>query len=586
MSAGGTQTYSGNLLNRFATTPSMLSNASTQPMSTLATPTAAAAPPKPAAPTMTTNYSTSTSGQTINRTTGGIVSPDITSRYVTAPSGAVFDPVTGQIIKPAPGAQVSVASAPSVTQPAVSSQMNSPALPNISELESTYQSNLNLSPEEMAAQGELDRVQDSFRQGYQNIQDQTIPMEFITGQQQSLENRAQNTAQTLQARLAQAQAKRMAALEASKFALERADKATAAAKEETKPYEINGSLIRYNPATGKYEEVYSAPAKAGEGFTLSPGQQRYDAAGNLIASVSAEEQKMTPYQAAQLALEMEKFNYSKTNPANLTVDQAKARQFAGAAEQANTLLASINYDPGFVEASWMPNAFKGEQRQQFEQAARQFVNAVLRRESGATITDPEFLNKYQELIPRAGDTEAVKLQKERARALAVQSIYQAGGYSSQEQTAPPTTQNPFLQGSFTDPAFKQGLSTPIKGSGLIPGAAIKYPTGVKGGQCTTFLHKIVEFPRIGDGKLEKYRSVDRIGIRANEWRNDIRVGDVVVSGDNPTYGHTFMVNAIIPGGKIRVTESNYKGDERVTHDRIVSIYDSKIYGALRGPLKV
>jgi hypothetical protein len=47
-----------------------------------------------------------------------------------------------------------------------------------------------------------------------------------------------------------------------------------------------------------------------------------------------------------------------------------------------------------------------------------------------------------------------------------------------------------------------------------------------------------------------------------------------------------MVNAVLGGGKVQVTESNYHGNEKVTHTRVVSINDSKIYGAIRGKLKL
>jgi len=110
---------------------------------------------------------------------------------------------------------------------------------------------------------------------------------------------------------------------------------------------------------------------------------------------------------------------------NLTVDQAKARQFAIAASNADSVLSSSVYKLGNVE-TWIPNALKSNERQTFEQAARAFVNATLRRESGATITDSEFKSKYRELIPSAGDGADVIAQKKLARGAAVQSIQEAG----------------------------------------------------------------------------------------------------------------------------------------------------------------
>ena len=133
--------------------------------------------------------------------------------------------------------------------------------------------------------------------------------------------------------------------------------------------------------------------------------------------------------------------------------------------------------------------------------------------------------------------------------------------------------------SFTDP--QKTTTSPI-----VAKVTSIYPQGKRGGQCTTFLHKLVEFPSIGDGKNTKFASVNKLGILASNWKNQVKVGDVIVTGENKTYGHTAMVNAILPNGKVRLTESNFKGDERVTHTREISINSPIIYGAIRGKLKV
>lgn len=117
---------------------------------------------------------------------------------------------------------------------------------------------------------------------------------------------------------------------------------------------------------------------------------------------------------------------SSVDGKNLNVDQSKARQFAISAENADNILNSSKYDLGNVEIAWTPNMFKSSDRQVFEQSARAFVNATLRRESGATITDDEFKNKYRELIPQAGDGTDVIANKKIARQLAVKSIKEAG----------------------------------------------------------------------------------------------------------------------------------------------------------------
>lgn len=99
-----------------------------------------------------------------------------------------------------------------------------PAKPELSDTEKTVMSLMNPSSDELTTQADLDKITDSFKQGYQGIEDKAIPMQFITGEQASLEKRATNMAEPLEKKLARLQAQRTAALEASKFSLGRADK--------------------------------------------------------------------------------------------------------------------------------------------------------------------------------------------------------------------------------------------------------------------------------------------------------------------------------------------------------------------------
>ncbi len=104
-----------------------------------------------------------------------------------------------------------------------------PVKPELSDTEKTITSLMSPGSDELTTQADLDKITDSFKQGYQNINDKAIPMEFITGQQSSLEKRANVMAEPLEKKLARLQAQRTAALEASKFTLDRADKKDAAA---------------------------------------------------------------------------------------------------------------------------------------------------------------------------------------------------------------------------------------------------------------------------------------------------------------------------------------------------------------------
>lgn len=52
---------------------------------------------------------------------------------------------------------------------------------------------------------------------------------------------------------------------------------------DQKPFQAGDTTYQYDPATGQYKSI-SKKADANAGFTLSPGENRYDAEGKLIAS--------------------------------------------------------------------------------------------------------------------------------------------------------------------------------------------------------------------------------------------------------------------------------------------------------------
>lgn len=113
--------------------------------------------------------------------------------------------------------------------------------------------------------------------------------------------------------------------------------------------------------------------------------------------------------------------------------QAKALQFGSrmlASEDIlNRMAASGVNQPGLIkraaDAVGMGAAANWTQspaQQQVEQAQRDFINAALRRESGAAIADSEFANARQQYFPQPGDSPQVIEQKRRNRELATRGI--------------------------------------------------------------------------------------------------------------------------------------------------------------------
>jgi len=73
------------------------------------------------------------------------------------------------------------------------------------------------------------------------------------------------------------------------------------------------------------------------------------------------------------------------------------------------------------------NYLVGEKYQKYDQAQRDFINATLRRESGAVISDAEFTNARKQYFPVPGDSPAVLQQKQQNRVEAIRGIGAGAG---------------------------------------------------------------------------------------------------------------------------------------------------------------
>jgi hypothetical protein len=73
------------------------------------------------------------------------------------------------------------------------------------------------------------------------------------------------------------------------------------------------------------------------------------------------------------------------------------------------------------------NFLSSADQQKTDQARRNFVTAVLRKESGAAISPSEFSNEEKKYFPQIGDSDKVIKQKQEARDLAIKALeIQAG----------------------------------------------------------------------------------------------------------------------------------------------------------------
>jgi len=112
-----------------------------------------------------------------------------------------------------------------------------------------------------------------------------------------------------------------------------------------------------------------------------------------------------------------------------TAAQNTVALYAERLAQSNKSLESINQ--GFGEHVYNKlaphSALQTEKGQAFDQATRNWINAILRRESGAVISQSEFTEARKQYIPQPGDKPAALKQKEEHRKLVMESFKQSAG---------------------------------------------------------------------------------------------------------------------------------------------------------------
>jgi hypothetical protein len=142
----------------------------------------------------------------------------------------------------------------------------------------------------------------------------------------------------------------------------------------------------------------------------------------------------------------------KSTAENLTEYQGKSTAFAIRAKQAHDILNVVGesgkVQPGLIKriAEATPligeglgtslNFTQSDAQQQIEQAQRNFVNAVLRQESGAAINESEFNNAKKQYFPQPGDSAAVIEQKRLNREAAIQGFEVSAGPGAKKTTPP------------------------------------------------------------------------------------------------------------------------------------------------------
>ncbi len=116
-----------------------------------------------------------------------------------------------------------------------------------------------------------------------------------------------------------------------------------------------------------------------------------------------------------------------------TADQLKNAEFATSMKFANdtiTALTKAFEEQGLAGQVWgekAPNFLKTNTQQLLKQANEQFVNAILRRESGAAVPEQEYTRYASAYLPQPGDSKETLKAKATARSNRIKSLVNSAG---------------------------------------------------------------------------------------------------------------------------------------------------------------
>ena len=172
-----------------------------------------------------------------------------------------------------------------------------------------------------------------------------------------------------------------------------------------------------------------APLTNKDVFTTTGGTFSLGADGSLLPNTDVQAQRERERKASKTDINID------TKPP--TEGQAKAILFGTRMENSNKVLEQME-KKGVLTGSLIKQGAEGvpligdalsmganalgvasEDQQMVEQAQRDFINAVIRRESGATIQPHEFANARKQYFAQPGDSPAVLNQKKRNRDTAI-----------------------------------------------------------------------------------------------------------------------------------------------------------------------
>lgn len=191
------------------------------------------------------------------------------------------------------------------------------------------------------------------------------------------------------------------------------------------------------PATGalrEFNEVFLPSWAAAKGITTPTAKDKFNAYVEFQnirrprIEVPGVDVPLSPGVAAQRVQMAKDVAEGKAEGKPPTQGEELLAGYAARVKQANKGFENVTM--GTSEMAWnkyTPNWMNTQAGQVFAQDERNFINAILRRESGAVISDSEFTNARAQYIPQPGDSKEVLEKKRLNRLMVQQSLIRGAG---------------------------------------------------------------------------------------------------------------------------------------------------------------
>lgn len=220
----------------------------------------------------------------------------------------------------------------------------------------------------------------------------------------------------------------------------------------------------FNPVTGVLEQKPSLLQRAGllnGGAVPSGNETNVPAGGNSNVALQnnpssdydlAYQQQLNSARGNPKLQQAIRENYSKAK-FTMNEEQAKSAAYADRMVNSSPIIdntAKASMDAGQVARDSVPlvgNYLTSDSYQSAKQAQLDFINAILRRESGAAISPSEYKSYAKQYFPQPGDSDEVLSQKSVNRQKALNGVERSAGPAYTATLPPKSTPDGLPQGA-------------------------------------------------------------------------------------------------------------------------------------------